>query len=119
MAMNWYTVEAESALQQLKVDSARGLSTAEVEKRLAQSGPNELVEKGGRTPLQILWEQLTATMVLILVAAAVIAALLGDFKNAIAIGSIVLLYAILGFVQEYRAERTRPARRQADRTFSP
>jgi len=105
MAMNWYTVEAESALQQLKVDSARGLSTAEAEKRLAQSGPNELVEKGGRTPLQILWEQLTATMVLILVAAAVIAALLGDFKNAIAIGSIVLLYAILGFVQEYRAEQ--------------
>ena len=103
--MNWYTVEAESALKQLKVDSVRGLSTAEADERLAQSGPNELVEKGGRTPLQILWEQLTATMVLILVAAAVIAALLGDFKNAIAIGSIVLLYAILGFVQEYRAEQ--------------
>jgi Ca2+-transporting ATPase len=44
-------------------------------------------------------------MILILIAAAVVAALLGDFKNAIAIGSIVLLFAILGFVQEYRAEK--------------
>lgn len=102
---NWYNLEAESALKQLNADPTQGLSNAEAGKRLAETGPNELVEKGGRTPLQILWEQLTATMVLILIAAAVVAALLGDFKNAIAIGAIVLLYAILGFVQEYRAEQ--------------
>ena len=64
--------------------------------RLAQYGRNELVEKGGRTPLKIFWEQITATMVLILIAAAVVAGLLGDTKNTIAIGAIVLLYAILG-----------------------
>ncbi len=102
---NWHTLDNKSALQQLQSDSALGLSTVEADKRLAQNGPNELVEKGGRTPWQILWEQLTATMVLILVAAAIIAALLGDAKNAIAIGAIVLLYALLGFVQEYRAEQ--------------
>jgi Ca2+-transporting ATPase len=103
--MNWYSLEAESALRHLNVESSRGLSATEAGRRLAEAGPNELVEKGGRTPLHILWEQLTATMVLILIAAAVVAALLGDLKNAIAIGSIVLLYAILGFVQEYRAEQ--------------
>ena len=105
MAMNWHTLEAGSILKQLNVDSTRGLSAAEADRRLSEAGANELVEKGGRTPLQILWEQLTATMILILVAAAVVAALLGDFKNAIAIGSIVLLFAVLGFVQEYRAEK--------------
>ena len=103
--MNWYTLDSDSALKELKVDSTRGLSAVEVGKRQATGGLNELVEKGGRTPLQILWEQLTATMVLILIAAAVVAALLGDAKNAIAISAIVLLYAILGFVQEYRAEQ--------------
>ncbi len=59
----------------------------------------------GEAPLQILWEQLTATMVLILIAAAVVAGLLGDTKNAVAILSIVALYALLGFSQEYRAEK--------------
>ncbi|RPH56160.1 MAG: ATPase, partial [Chloroflexi bacterium] len=103
--MNWHTLDSESALRQLQVDSALGLPTVEATRRLSQDGPNELVEKGGRTPWQILWEQLTATMVLILVAAAIVAALLGDAKNAIAIGAIVLLYALLGFAQEYRAEQ--------------
>ncbi|HNM36178.1 MAG TPA: cation-translocating P-type ATPase, partial [Anaerolineales bacterium] len=68
-------------------------------------GANELIERGGRTPWQILWEQITATMVLILIAAAVVAGVLGDTKNTIAILSIVALYALLGFIQEYRAEQ--------------
>ena len=52
-----------------------------------------------------MWEQLTATMVLILIVAAVAAAALGDTKDAIAILAIVILYAVLGFIQEYRAEQ--------------
>ncbi len=103
--MNWHTQETSSALENLHSDPTRGLSTAQVAERLAENGPNELVEKGGRTPWQILWEQLTATMVLILVAAAVISGFLGDTKNLIAILSIVIIYALLGFVQEYRAEK--------------
>lgn len=103
--MNWHTLDSESVLRHFQTDPTRGLSAVQAAKYLAESGPNELVEKGGRTPWQILWEQLTATMVLILIAAAVIAALLGDAKNAIAIGAIVLLYSLLGFVQEYRAEQ--------------
>jgi P-type Ca2+ transporter type 2C len=103
--MNWHTLKTESALENLQADLTRGLSTAQAAERLAENGPNELVEKGGRTPLQILWEQVTATMVLILIAAAVIAGFLGDTKNLVAILSIVVLYAILGFVQEYRAEK--------------
>ena len=67
--MNWHTLDTESALKNLQSDPARGLSTVQVAERLAENGPNELVEKGGRTPWQILWEQVTATMVLILIVA--------------------------------------------------
>ena len=103
--MNWHTLNIESALKNLHSDPTRGLSTAQAAERLVQNGPNELVEKGGRTAWQILWEQVTAIMVLILIAAAVVSGFLGDTKNLVAILSIVVLYTILGFVQEYRAEK--------------
>lgn len=103
--MNWYLQTIDRSLEALQVRLETGLAQAEADSRLKQYGRNELVEKGGRTPLKILWEQLTATMVLILIAAAVVAGLLGDMKNTIAISAIVILYAILGFVQEYRAEQ--------------
>jgi P-type Ca2+ transporter type 2C len=102
---NWHLASNESALQELASDQEHGLTRSEALSRLGKYGRNELVEKGGRTPLRIFWEQITATMVLILIAAAVVAGLLGDTKNTIAISAIVLLYALLGFVQEYRAEQ--------------
>ena len=103
--MNWHLLSIKACLEALQSRMDTGLTQSEVVARLAQHGPNELVEKGGRTPLKIFWEQITATMVLILIGAAVIAGLLGDWKNTIAITAIVVLYAILGFIQEYRAEQ--------------
>jgi len=103
--MNWHLIRVDESLKELASDQAAGLTQAEAAARLEKYGRNELVEKGGRTPLKIFWEQITATMVLILIAAAVVAGLLGDTKNTIAIAAIVLLYAILGFIQEYRAEQ--------------
>ncbi len=103
--MNWHLTEIETASLELQTNPQKGLSNAEAQSRLAKHGPNELVERGGRTPWKILWEQITATMVLILIAAAIVAAFLGDTKNAVAILAIVILYSILGFVQEYRAEQ--------------
>jgi Ca2+-transporting ATPase len=103
--MDWHLTEVDEALEQLQSNRHLGLTDAETRTRQAKHGPNELIERGGRTPLKILWEQITATMVLILIAAAAVAALLGDTKNAVAILAIVILYAILGFIQEYRAER--------------
>src|SRR5512145_2683981 len=103
--MNWHTLKTEAALEILQSDPTRGLSSTQVAERLAENGSNELIEKGGRTPWQILWEQITATMVLILIAAAVISGFLGDTKYLVAILSIMVIYALLGFVQEYRAEK--------------
>jgi Ca2+-transporting ATPase len=103
--MNWHLLDIQESISNLHSDQQNGLARSEVSKRLGEYGANELIERGGRTPLQILWEQLTATMVLILVAAAVMAGLLGDYKNTISILAIVVLYALLGFFQEYRAEK--------------
>ncbi|MGD8405007.1 MAG: cation-translocating P-type ATPase [Anaerolineales bacterium] len=103
--MNWHRTESQTALEQLDTNKETGLTASEAAARLSQHGPNELVEKGGRSPLQIFWAQLTETMVLILIVAALAAGALGDTKDAIAILAIVLLFAILGFIQEYRAEQ--------------
>lgn len=103
--MIWYHSEIDAALRQLKSNEHHGLTEVEAQSRLTLNGYNELIENGGRTSVRILWEQISATMVLILIVAAVIAAFLGDTKNAVAIFAIVGLYTLLGFIQEYRAER--------------
>src|SRR5690349_4156820 len=105
----WYQVEPPIVLHQHGTDATHGLSATEAKRRLIQHGPNELVERGAKSPWRIVWEQLTATMVVILIVAAVISAALGDHEDTIVILAIVALNAILGFTQEYRAERAMAA----------
>jgi len=89
-----------------RIDSGPGgLSAAEVENRRQRFGPNELVESGGRTVWHILWEQLKSVMVIVLIIAGGISLALGEFIDAAAIIAIVVLNAILGVLQEYRAEK--------------
>ena len=107
----WHTEDTQAVLAQIRSDQ-RGLSEAEAAQRLQESGPNELVERQGRSPLAMLVEQLTSTMVLILIAAAVISGLLGKPLETVAISAIVVLFALLGFVQEYRAEKAVAALKQ-------
>ncbi len=96
-------------MRELNVDPDRGLSDDEAARRREQVGPNELIERGGKHPLRILWQQFTSTMVLILIVAAVVSGLLGKATETIAIAAIVVLFGILGFVQEYRAEQAMAA----------
>lgn len=105
---NWHTLTPEETLQTLNTTVA-GLSEADVSARLEKYGPNELQEKAGKSPLKMLWEQFTQTMVLILLAAAIISGFLGKEIETIAILAIVVLFAVLGFVQEYRAEKAMAA----------
>lgn len=86
-----------------------GLSSSDAEERLKKYGPNELKEKKGRSPLKMLLEQFTETMVVILIIAAIISGFLGKEIETIAIAAIVILFAVLGFVQEYRAEKAMAA----------
>ncbi len=82
-----------------------GLSAGESQKRLSQYGHNRLEEKPGKSPLLIFFEQFTNLLILILIIAAVISAFIGDLIDTIVILAIVLLNAVIGFFQEYRAER--------------
>lgn len=100
-----FLLDTQAVLLQLNSDARRGLSEIEAAERLNKYGPNVTRETGARSPWLIFFEQFKATMVLILIAAAVVAGLLGSWKDTIAIGAIVVLFALVGFVQEYRAEK--------------
>ncbi len=105
----WYQMEKEQILALLEVESQKGLSNEEVGIRKERYGSNELVDRGIKSPWKILFEQLSGLMIIILIIAAVISMVLGETIDAIAILVIVVLNAILGFSQEYRAEKAMAA----------
>lgn len=104
--MNWHVLSESEILKTLGVDLSSGLSAEEATSRLKQFGHNELTTKAGRSPFRILLEQLTSTMVIVLIIAAIVSAFVGDYKDGTVIMAIVVLNAALGFVQDYRAEKT-------------
>ncbi|MBL6965732.1 MAG: cation-translocating P-type ATPase [Anaerolineales bacterium] len=106
---NWHELPVQEVLEKLNVEQSSGLQNEEAEARQLSFGLNELIERGLKSPWAILWEQLTAVMVVVLIIAAVISAILGDWLDAWVILAIVVLNAILGFIQEYRAERAMAA----------
>jgi P-type Ca2+ transporter type 2C len=108
----WHTTVAAEVLRALGTDAASGLSNEEAARRLEERGANELEDRGTRSPWAILWDQFTSTMIVILIVAALVSALLGDYEDSIAIAVIVVLNAALGFGQEYRAERAMAALQQ-------
>jgi len=103
--MNWHCRDIHSIATDLLSNADSGLAFDEATERLARYGPNELIDRGGKSPWRILWEQFTSTMSLILTAAATASALIGSPRDSITILAIVVLFALLGFFQEYRAER--------------
>jgi Ca2+-transporting ATPase len=102
---DWYQLTREELLQRMETDPQSGLSSSEAATRLEKYGLNELVERGVKSPWLILWEQITEVMVVILIIAALVSVILGEVNDAIVIMAIVVLNAILGFTQEYRAEQ--------------
>ena len=109
---DWHSLDPETAATRLDSDLVTGLSAEAAATRLEQTGPNALPVAGRRHPLAMLASQFTDFMILVLIAAAIIAGILGDLQDTIAIVVIVCLNGILGFVQEYRAERAMAALRQ-------
>jgi Ca2+-transporting ATPase len=108
----WHTLPVNEVLQAFNTHYQNGLSSEEAAARLRQYGPNELQEPPRPGLLARLWAQFNNFLVLILIAASVISLILGDTIEAGAILAIVLLNAVLGVVQEARAEEALAALRK-------
>lgn len=107
----WHTLASELVFAHLKSTPA-GLTGGEAARRLAEHGPNELKAAHRISPWTILFEQFKNVLIVILLVATALSAFLGHGIEAIAITVIVLFAVLLGFVQEYRAERAIEALRQ-------
>jgi Ca2+-transporting ATPase len=101
----WHALTAAAASQALATDPAHGLAAAEAARRLAADGPNELRRGAALSPFAILARQFKSLVVWVLIGAAAVSAALGEPVDGGAILAIVALNALLGFVQELRAER--------------
>jgi Ca2+-transporting ATPase len=104
----WHTLGREQIYEQLDT-SPSGLAAEEAARRLERYGPNEIQEEGLRSPIAVFLGQFTEVMVVVLLVAAAVSLAVGATLDAIMIMIIVILNAILGFTQEYRAERAMAA----------
>ncbi|UCH54476.1 MAG: calcium-translocating P-type ATPase, PMCA-type [Pseudomonadota bacterium] len=108
----WYRLTVEETGQQLQSQLESGLTALEVAARHRRHGPNEIQEGRRHGPFAMFLGQFTDFMILVLIAAAIISGLIGDMVDTLAILAIIILNAIIGFVQEYRAERAIAALKQ-------
>lgn len=107
----WHTLSSETVFAHLK-SAPTGLTGAEAAQRLAVHGPNELQAAHRISPWTIFFEQFKNVLIVILLVATALSAFLGHGIEAIVIAVIVLFAVLLGFAQEYRAERATEALRQ-------
>ncbi len=108
---SWHCLEPEDVLKQLE-SSMHGLTAQQASQRLQKFGSNSLPEAHRRSLLVMLVGQFSDFMILVLLAAALISGIIGEPQDAIAILVIVILNAIIGLVQEFRAERAVAALRE-------
>ncbi|MCP3934673.1 MAG: cation-translocating P-type ATPase [Actinomycetia bacterium] len=108
---HWWAEDASSVALAFGTDSIGGLDGAQVETLRDRHGPNALEEEPTQPPIKIFLSQFANTMIVVLLAAAVIMVAIGEPTDAIVIGAIVVLNAAIGFIQEYRAEQAMAALR--------
>ena len=108
----WHMLGAAEVCAALEVDPNRGLTDSVVEQRRAVYGDNTIQEQRRRSLLRLLLSQFTDFMIVVLIVAAVIAGMVGELADSIAIVVIVLLNGLIGFIQDYRAEQAINALRQ-------
>ncbi len=105
MARHWHAESAEAIVRGLE-STESGLTTTEVSRRQHRYGLNVLPEKGPTPLWKIVLRQFVSPLIYILVAAAVVSAMIGDFKDALFIGVVLLLNTIIGAYQEWQAEQS-------------
>ncbi len=103
---NWFNWSSQQVIKALSTNLQSGLTSSEVGRRLVEVGHNQLNTAPKTSPWRIFLAQFTDFMVLVLIGAAIISGLLGEKEDALTIIAIIILNAILGFFQEYRAEKS-------------
>ena len=101
----WHAMSREAVLKQLETDPLNGLTPDDAIKRLDHFGPNELKHEAAVSPITIFVHQFKNILIVILIVAVVLSAVVGELVDAAVILIIVVFCAVLGFVQEYRAEK--------------
>ncbi|WP_372639049.1 cation-transporting P-type ATPase, partial [Fodinibius sp.] len=101
----WYSLTGEDVSQKLKTNTNTGLSEEEVKRRLAFFGPNEIEVETGLTRWQILLHQFKDPLIYILLAAAFVTFVLQDYIDSGVITTVVLLNALIGYIQESKAQK--------------
>jgi Ca2+-transporting ATPase len=109
--MNWHLLPI-SEISQLLNTSPSGIDNISAAQRLEEYGKNQITDKKKKSVFQMLLHQLTDFMILILIAAAIISGVLGDVTDTVIILAIIILNAVVGFIQEYRAEKAMEALKQ-------
>ena len=107
-SIRWHQLDPKEVPEKLQ-SSEKGLASEEARRRYERYGPNELIETRQKSLWMMFLDQFKDFMILVLIAAAVVAGVIGEPADTIAIAVIVLLNAVLGFVQEYRAEKAMAA----------
>ncbi len=108
----WHTLTVNAVSAHFDVDAMGGLSAGTAAERARRYGPNALREAAARSPWRMLLDQFADFMIVVLIVAAIVSGVIGDVKDTLAIVVIVLLNAVIGFVQEFRAERAMAALRK-------
>lgn len=112
-----YALSTPALLKELS-SSSKGLSTKEAQKRLLRFGPNQIEKNGSKSPFRIFLSQFLNWMVLILLSGALISGFMGDWIDMLAIGLVILLNAVIGFLQEYKAEKAIEALKKMTASFA-
>ncbi|MFV8337734.1 cation-translocating P-type ATPase [Flavobacterium sp. LB3P21] len=106
--MNWHLLPL-SEITQLLNTTPSGIDDITASERLCEHGKNQIEDKKKKTVVQMVLSQLSDFMILILIAAAIISGIIGDLTDTIIILAIIIINAVVGFIQEYRAEKAMEA----------
>jgi len=99
----WFSKEKDTVFKELEVNPATGLTTQEAQERLEKYGINKLQGKGKKSLFRLFLEQLQDTLIYVLLAASVITVIIGEYADTAIILIVVILNAVIGVAQEYKA----------------
>ena len=104
--MNYHLFTVNRSITELQSNIELGLRKEIAQKRLSEFGPNQLIDKQSNKVFQLIAHQFKDVFIIILIAAAILSGIIGEWSDAIIILIIILLNAVVGFIQEYHAENT-------------